>query len=60
MEMQRWSSRWRTKRWLVDSTITTFITLILVLDATEVKAGKIYAGAREEKCHYLGTQRRPA
>lgn len=47
MEMQRWSSRWRTKRWLVDSTITTFITLILVLEATEVRAGKIYAGARE-------------
>lgn len=47
MEMQRWSSRWRTKRWLVDSTITTLITLILVLEATEVRAGKIYAGARE-------------
>lgn len=40
MEMQRWSSRWKTKRWLMDSTITAFITLILVLQASSVRAGK--------------------
>lgn len=39
MEMQRWSSRWKTKRWLMDSTITAFIT-ILVLQASSVRAGK--------------------
>lgn len=47
MEVPRWSSRWRTKRWLVDPAVTTLITLILVLEATEVRAGKVYAGARE-------------
>lgn len=41
MEMQRWSTRWKTKRWLMDSTITAFITLILALQATNVRAGKI-------------------
>ncbi len=41
MEMQRWSTRWKTKRWLMDSTVTAFITLILVLQATNVSAGKI-------------------
>lgn len=50
MEMQRWSSRWRTKRLLVDSTITTVITLFLILEATEVRAGKDYAGSREKRC----------
>lgn len=40
MEMQRWSSRWKTKRWLMDSTITAFITLFLVLQASSVRAGK--------------------
>uniref|UniRef100_A0A8D3BF57 Collagen, type XI, alpha 1a n=1 Tax=Scophthalmus maximus TaxID=52904 RepID=A0A8D3BF57_SCOMX len=29
--MQRWSTRWKTKRWLMDSTVTAFITLTLVL-----------------------------
>uniref|UniRef100_A0A8C4IDJ3 Collagen, type XI, alpha 1a n=1 Tax=Dicentrarchus labrax TaxID=13489 RepID=A0A8C4IDJ3_DICLA len=38
MEMQQWSTRWKTKRWLMDSTVTTFITLILVLQATNVRA----------------------
>lgn len=41
MEIQRWSTRWKTKRWLMDSTVTAFITLTLVLQATHVRAGKI-------------------
>lgn len=41
MEMQRWSTRWKTKRWLMDSTVTAFITLFLVLQAASVTAGKI-------------------
>uniref|UniRef100_A0A6Q2Y7K4 Collagen, type XI, alpha 1a n=1 Tax=Esox lucius TaxID=8010 RepID=A0A6Q2Y7K4_ESOLU len=40
MEMQRWSTRWKTKRWLMDSTITAFITLTLVLQATHVRAAE--------------------
>uniref|UniRef100_A0A4W6FZG7 Collagen, type XI, alpha 1a n=1 Tax=Lates calcarifer TaxID=8187 RepID=A0A4W6FZG7_LATCA len=38
MEMQRWSTRWKTKRWLMDSTVTAFITLTLVLQAANVRA----------------------
>ncbi|CAG5895738.1 unnamed protein product [Menidia menidia] len=38
MEMQRWSTRWKTKRWFMDSTVTAFITLTLVLQAANVKA----------------------
>uniref|UniRef100_A0A673CIA7 Collagen, type XI, alpha 1a n=1 Tax=Sphaeramia orbicularis TaxID=375764 RepID=A0A673CIA7_9TELE len=38
MEMQRWSTRWKTKRWFMDSTVTAFITLTLVLHATNVRA----------------------
>uniref|UniRef100_A0A8D3BFD2 Collagen, type XI, alpha 1a n=1 Tax=Scophthalmus maximus TaxID=52904 RepID=A0A8D3BFD2_SCOMX len=38
MEMQRWSTRWKTKRWLMDSTVTAFITLTLVLQAAFVTA----------------------
>lgn len=41
MEMQRWSTRWKTKRWFMDSTVTVLITLTLVLQATNVRAGKI-------------------
>ncbi|KAF3703356.1 Collagen alpha-1(V) chain Precursor [Channa argus] len=40
MEMQRWSTRWKTKRWLMDSTVTAFITLTLVLQATDVRAAE--------------------
>uniref|UniRef100_A0A4W5LSR5 Fibrillar collagen NC1 domain-containing protein n=1 Tax=Hucho hucho TaxID=62062 RepID=A0A4W5LSR5_9TELE len=40
MEMQRWSTRWKTKRWLMDSTVTAFITLTLVLQATHVRAAE--------------------
>uniref|UniRef100_A0A8C6PVU5 Collagen, type XI, alpha 1a n=1 Tax=Nothobranchius furzeri TaxID=105023 RepID=A0A8C6PVU5_NOTFU len=38
MEMQRWSTRWKTKRWFMDSTVTAFITLTLVLQAADVRA----------------------
>lgn len=41
MGMQRWSLRWKTKRWIMDSTLTTFITLFLLLQAASVRAGKI-------------------
>lgn len=41
MEMRRWSLRWKTKRGIMDSTFTTFITLFLVLQAAAVRAGKI-------------------
>uniref|UniRef100_A0A8C8GRQ4 Collagen, type XI, alpha 1a n=1 Tax=Oncorhynchus tshawytscha TaxID=74940 RepID=A0A8C8GRQ4_ONCTS len=40
MEMQRWSTRWKTKRWIMDSTVTAFITLTLVLQATHVRAAE--------------------
>ncbi|KAF7647046.1 hypothetical protein LDENG_00178510 [Lucifuga dentata] len=40
MEMQRCSTRWKTKRWLMDSTVTAFITLILVLQTTSVRAAE--------------------
>uniref|UniRef100_A0A7N6C278 Fibrillar collagen NC1 domain-containing protein n=1 Tax=Anabas testudineus TaxID=64144 RepID=A0A7N6C278_ANATE len=40
MEMQRWSTRWKTKRWLMDSSLTAFITLTLVLQATNVRAAE--------------------
>uniref|UniRef100_A0A8D3CPP5 Collagen, type XI, alpha 1a n=1 Tax=Scophthalmus maximus TaxID=52904 RepID=A0A8D3CPP5_SCOMX len=40
MEMQRWSTRWKTKRWLMDSTVTAFITLTLVLQAAFVTAAE--------------------
>lgn len=40
MEMQRWSTRWKTKRWLMDSSVAAFVTLSLVLQTTGVSAGK--------------------
>lgn len=40
MEMQRCPTRWKTKRWIMDSTVTAFITLTLVLHASNAKAGK--------------------
>ncbi|KAG7216742.1 hypothetical protein INR49_021125 [Caranx melampygus] len=42
MEMQRWSTRWKTKRWPMDSTVTAFITLFLVLQAANVRAGGVF------------------
>uniref|UniRef100_A0A3Q2CAA8 Collagen, type XI, alpha 1a n=1 Tax=Cyprinodon variegatus TaxID=28743 RepID=A0A3Q2CAA8_CYPVA len=38
MEMQRWSTRWKTKSLFMDSTITAFITLTLLLQAANVRA----------------------
>ncbi|CAB1454496.1 unnamed protein product [Pleuronectes platessa] len=40
MEMQRWTTRWKTKRWLLDSTLTALVTLILLLQAAEVRAAE--------------------
>ncbi|MEQ2168343.1 hypothetical protein GOODEAATRI_013351, partial [Goodea atripinnis] len=40
MEMQRWSTRWKTKSWFMDSTITAFITLTLLLQAAKVRAAE--------------------
>ncbi|KAM6976501.1 collagen alpha-1(XI) chain-like isoform 2-T2 [Aplochiton taeniatus] len=40
MEMQKWSTRWKTKRWLMDSTVTAFISLTLLLQATHVSAAE--------------------
>lgn len=41
MEMQRWSLRWKTKRWIMDSTLTAIIILFLLLQAASVRAGKL-------------------
>uniref|UniRef100_A0A8C4IEC6 Collagen, type XI, alpha 1b n=1 Tax=Dicentrarchus labrax TaxID=13489 RepID=A0A8C4IEC6_DICLA len=40
MEMQRWTTRWKTKRWLWDSTLTAVVTLILILQAASVRAAE--------------------
>lgn len=40
MEMQRWTTRWKTKRWLWDSTLTVAVTVVLILQAVIVRAGK--------------------
>uniref|UniRef100_A0AAY4D491 Fibrillar collagen NC1 domain-containing protein n=1 Tax=Denticeps clupeoides TaxID=299321 RepID=A0AAY4D491_9TELE len=40
MEMQRWSTRWKTKRWLLDSPVTAAITLTLVLHVANVRAAE--------------------
>lgn len=41
MEMQRWTTRWKTKRWLWDSTLIVTVTVILILQAANVRAGKM-------------------
>uniref|UniRef100_A0AAY4D3J9 Fibrillar collagen NC1 domain-containing protein n=1 Tax=Denticeps clupeoides TaxID=299321 RepID=A0AAY4D3J9_9TELE len=38
--MQRWSTRWKTKRWLLDSPVTAAITLTLVLHVANVRAAE--------------------
>ncbi|KAK0134735.1 Collagen alpha-1(XI) chain [Merluccius polli] len=38
METQRCPTRWKTKRWLMDSAVKAFITLTLVLQASNVGA----------------------
>ncbi|KAG1926007.1 collagen alpha-1(XI) chain-like [Pimephales promelas] len=42
MERPRWSPMWKTKRWLLDSTVFKFITvsLVLVLQAPNVRAAE--------------------
>uniref|UniRef100_A0A4X2JRW1 Collagen type XI alpha 1 chain n=1 Tax=Vombatus ursinus TaxID=29139 RepID=A0A4X2JRW1_VOMUR len=35
--MERWSTRWKTKRWLWDSTITTFVVITFIFQAAEVR-----------------------
>uniref|UniRef100_A0A3B4ZKS0 Collagen, type XI, alpha 1b n=1 Tax=Stegastes partitus TaxID=144197 RepID=A0A3B4ZKS0_9TELE len=40
MEMKRWTTRWKTKRWLWDSTLTAAVTLILILQAASVRAAE--------------------
>lgn len=38
MEMSKWTTRWKTKRWLRDSTLA--VALILIAQAASVTAGK--------------------
>ncbi|CAG5896467.1 unnamed protein product [Menidia menidia] len=40
MEMQRWTTRWKTKRWLWDSTLAAVVTLILILQTDSVRAAE--------------------
>lgn len=40
MKMQRWNTRWKTKRWLWDSTLTVAVIVILILQVVTVRAGK--------------------
>ncbi|KAJ8357144.1 hypothetical protein SKAU_G00199380, partial [Synaphobranchus kaupii] len=40
MEMQMWSTRWKTKRWLLDSALTTIITFTFLLQAANVRAAE--------------------
>lgn len=40
MEMQRWTTRWKTKRWLWDSTLAVAVTVVFILQAVIVRAGK--------------------
>uniref|UniRef100_A0A3Q1CJT1 Fibrillar collagen NC1 domain-containing protein n=1 Tax=Amphiprion ocellaris TaxID=80972 RepID=A0A3Q1CJT1_AMPOC len=40
METKRWTTRWKTKRWLWDSTLIAVATLILILQAASVRAAE--------------------
>lgn len=40
MEMQIWSTRWKTKKWLLNPTLTTIVTLTVLLQAVNVQSGK--------------------
>uniref|UniRef100_A0A8C5H9X8 Collagen, type XI, alpha 1a n=1 Tax=Gouania willdenowi TaxID=441366 RepID=A0A8C5H9X8_GOUWI len=33
MEMRRWNTRWKTKRWIMDSTVSVLITVTLLMHA---------------------------
>uniref|UniRef100_A0A3Q1EYJ9 Collagen, type XI, alpha 1b n=1 Tax=Acanthochromis polyacanthus TaxID=80966 RepID=A0A3Q1EYJ9_9TELE len=40
METKRWTTRWKTKKWLWDSTLISVATLILILQAASVRAAE--------------------
>ncbi|XP_009982450.1 PREDICTED: collagen alpha-1(XI) chain-like [Tauraco erythrolophus] len=40
MEMQRWSTRWKTKRWPWDSAVTVLITFAILVRAAEVRGAE--------------------
>uniref|UniRef100_U3JIS5 Thrombospondin-like N-terminal domain-containing protein n=1 Tax=Ficedula albicollis TaxID=59894 RepID=U3JIS5_FICAL len=40
MEMQRWSTRWKTRRWPWDSAVTVLITFAFLLQAAEVRGAE--------------------
>uniref|UniRef100_A0A4W4GBQ7 Fibrillar collagen NC1 domain-containing protein n=1 Tax=Electrophorus electricus TaxID=8005 RepID=A0A4W4GBQ7_ELEEL len=40
MDIQRWSSRWKTKKWLWNCYVPTFITITFVLQAANVRAAE--------------------
>lgn len=40
MEMPRWTTRWKTKRFMWDSTLSVLVSIIIVLQAADVRAGK--------------------
>lgn len=44
--MQRWSTRWKTRRWPWDSAVTVLITFAILLRAAEVRGGKKAKGSR--------------
>lgn len=46
MEMQRWSTRWKTRRWPWDSAVTVLVTFAILLRAGEVRGGKKAKGSR--------------
>ena len=46
MEMQRWSTRWKTRRWPWDSALTVLTTFAILLRAAEVRGGKKAKGSR--------------
>lgn len=56
MEMQRWFTRWKTRRWPWDSAVTVLITFAFLLRAAEVRGGKKAKESRESSrlSHLLG------
>lgn len=40
MDKERWSTRWKTKKWLRNSVLSAIFSLTFVLQATHVRAGK--------------------
>lgn len=45
MEMQRWSTKWKRRRWPWDSAVTVLITFAILLRAAEVRGGKKAKGS---------------